>query len=79
MVEDEGNTIEHEVVDSIRDCERLCDAMPGCESLTYCQDSSGNQCYLKDKPLTGVEPTLTVDELTASNENCSSYYTLGIF
>lgn len=57
-------------VDSLQGCEKLCDQTNGCESFRYCEDSPTNECYLKDKTLTGNEPTKNV-------ENCASYYTAG--
>ena len=70
VVIDPGNAIIDKPVDTIRDCESLCDHTIGCESFIYCEDSPTNECYLKDKILTGNEPTTEV-------EKCSSYYTAG--
>ena len=70
VVKEEGTTILKENVDSVRNCEGLCDKTDGCESFKYCKNRPKNECYLKYKTLTGNEPTEFV-------ENCASYYTAG--
>ena len=71
---DEGTTIREEIADTVQDCEDLCDTSNTCESFRYCkgdsEDFPAKSCILKDKVLTGNEPTIFV-------ENCASYYTAG--
>ena len=74
VVVDEGNTIREEIAETVQDCEDLCSASESCESFRYCKGESegmaAKSCILKDKILTGNEPTIFV-------ENCASYYTAG--
>ena len=74
VVVDEGTTIREEIADTVQDCEDLCDTSNTCESFRYCkgdsEDFPAKSCILKDKVLTGNEPTIFV-------ENCASYYTAG--
>ena len=71
---DEGNTVREEIAETVQDCEDLCDGSETCESFKYCKgdskDMAAKSCILKDKKLTGNEPTIFV-------ENCASYYTAG--
>ena len=71
---DEGNTIREEIAETVQDCEDLCDESETCESFRYCKaenkDMAAKSCILKDKKLTGNEPTIFI-------ENCASYYTAG--
>ena len=73
VVEEEGNTVFMKVVASVQNCEDLCDKNEACHSFRYCKDNSDdseNECFLKDKVLTGNEPSIFV-------EHCASYYTAG--
>ena len=70
VVEDEGNTIFEKTVNSVQDCEELCDKTDGCNSFNYCKQTYRNKCILRDKKLTGNEPSIFL-------ENCASYYTAG--
>ena len=79
VVEEEGNTVFTKVVASVQNCEDLCDKNEDCHSFRYCKrnddsnddsDDSKNECFLKDKVLTGNEPSIFV-------EHCASYYTAG--
>ena len=73
VVEEEGNTVFTKVVASVQNCEDLCDKNDDCHSFRYCKDNSDdskNECFLKDKVLTGNEPSIFV-------EHCASYYTAG--
>ena len=74
VVLDEGNTVREEIAETVQDCEDLCDGSETCESFKYCKgdskDMAAKSCILKDKKLTGNEPTIFV-------ENCASYYTAG--
>ena len=70
VVEDEGITVREESVDSISQCEKLCDESDACNSFKYCKNDPKNRCFLNDKVLTGNEPTIFV-------KDCTSYYTAG--
>ena len=70
VVEDEGNTLIEKEVETVQNCEELCDKTEGCNSFKYCDNNPKGECYLKDKKLTGNEPSIFVDR-------CASYYTAG--
>ena len=70
VVVDEGITVREELVDSVTQCEMLCDENSACNSFKYCKNIPKDKCFLKDKTLTGSEPTILI-------EHCSSYYTAG--
>ena len=62
IVEDEGNSIgvapiHGEILDH---CKQRCDENidKGCKSFGYCPNEKQGTCYLRDKMLTGSEPTV---------------------
>lgn len=63
---DEGNGIDSPVYSrSSTECKRRCDASPGCKSFSLCR--GWGKCWLKDKALTGSEPT-------SRDHDCQTYY-----
>jgi len=49
-------------------CKELCDDMEGCQSFAIC---SGSKCWLKNRTLTGNEPTTL-------NSHCQTYYAVQV-
>ena len=65
---DEGNKLAQYNVDSVEECKIKCDQNSGCKSFAFCHETEPViDCYLKDKALTGCEPT-------KAPGNCASYY-----
>ena len=55
---------------TLQQCENACTKTDGCNSFTHCPRHQ-NRCWLKDRVLTGGEPT-------KYNHYCSTYYKPGI-
>merc|ERR1719482_2346206 len=54
VVLEEGNTVEHVATDDVAVCASKCDMNEKCKSFTV----GGGGCWLKDKCLTGSEPSV---------------------
>ena len=64
-VKEEGNDVGSQFGKSLDECKARCSGTNKCGSFAYCPGNKG--CYLKDKKLTGSEPT-------RSHNDCTTYY-----
>ena len=67
VIEDGMDVLKPSVEENSDDCGRHCSSTLGCNSFSFCEDSTGDvNCFLMDKLLSGYEKR-------HSQGNCSSF------